>query len=210
MLLNSSMASKVNLWTVPVEDFPLLGVVTTGTEGLVPFGCTATFSPRVSVRDCTKQFWEVKANAPVAWACWLRRSCGRASETLACPTSAKQNDKIALQEAVSVRNNSSTRGRPRGLCPWFQLCSGQRRETCRGPIKATRSGTLTQHDAWGSGWSHFVTVARGVRPWLPQFGRPAPGHARLASLRIAHDSFPRAAGSHGSAWPSRRYRSSTA
>jgi hypothetical protein len=55
-LPNSSMASKVNLWTVSVEEFSLLWVVITETEGLEPFRCTATFSPSMSVRDCTKQF----------------------------------------------------------------------------------------------------------------------------------------------------------
>jgi hypothetical protein len=67
------MASKDNLRTILVEDFSRLEVVTTGTERLVPFDRTATFRSLVSVRDCTKQFYEVKANQPVAWACWLRR-----------------------------------------------------------------------------------------------------------------------------------------
>jgi hypothetical protein len=91
---NRPMASKVNLWTIPVEDFHLPFVVTTGTEGLLPLRCAATFRSLVSVRDCTQQSSEVKTSVPVAWACWLRRCCCRASETRACPTSAKQNDKI--------------------------------------------------------------------------------------------------------------------
>jgi len=38
-----------------------------------PLVCTATFSLRVSVRDGTKQLWEVQAGQPVAWAHRLRR-----------------------------------------------------------------------------------------------------------------------------------------
>ena len=82
--------------------------------------------------------------------------------------------------------------------------------SCRGPIKATRSGTVTQRDASGSIGSHFFSCALGVRPWLPQFGRPAPRHARLAPLRIAHDFLLGTGGKHRSARPSRRYRSTTA
>jgi len=121
---------------------------------------------------------------------------------------AKRRD-LAPKSGLSSED-SSTRGQPRGFRSWFQLCSGITPGTCRGPIKATRSGIVTQRDASGSAWSHFVTVAQCVRPWLPQFGRPAPQHARLASLGIAHDLFLRTGSNHGSARPSRRYRSSTA
>jgi hypothetical protein len=176
----------------------------------LPFRRTATFSPGVSVRDCTKQSSEVKANQPVAWACWLRRFCGRASETLACPTPAKQNDKISLRRTVSVRQTARREGSLGAFVLGSRSTSRGRRETCRGPIKATRSGTLTQRADSGSAGSHCFAGALGVRPWLPQFGRPAPRHGRLAPLRIAHDFFLRAGGSHGSARPSRRYRSSTA
>ena len=60
----------------------------------------------MSVRDCTKQFYGVKAGWPVAWAHRLRRLRGRAPETHACPTPARQNDEITLRKAVSVRKTA--------------------------------------------------------------------------------------------------------
>ena len=54
--------------------------------------------------------------------------------------------------------------------------------TRRGPIKATRSGTATQRDILGSRRSHLHSFAQRIRPWLPQFGRSAPRHARSSSV----------------------------
>ena len=75
-----------------------------------PSVCTATFSPRVSVRDGTKQLWEVKAGPPVAWANRLRRWQRRASETHTYPTPARQSAEIVLRRAVSVRKAARRKG----------------------------------------------------------------------------------------------------
>src|SRR5262245_24925379 len=57
---------------------------------------------------------------------------------------------------------------------------GANADACRGPIKATRSGAVTRPDTSRSLRSHFLSSGRCVRPWLPQFGLPAPRHARLS------------------------------
>ena len=49
---------------------------------------------------------------------------------------------------------------------------------------------MTQSDTSRSSRSHFVWSGECVRPWLPQFGPPAPRHARLAHQYSFMSLFP--------------------
>jgi hypothetical protein len=60
---------------------------------------------------------------------------------------------------------------------------GHAPKPCRGPIKTTRSGLLTQRDCSGSS-PQRECLRRCVRPWLPPFGRAAPRHARRRSVMV--------------------------
>ncbi len=162
------MASKVNLWTVPAEDFSLLLVVTTGTEGLQPVRCTATFIPGVSTRLHPTALGDRSQRALrlglLAAALTLPRS-----ETLACPTSAKQNDKITLQRTVSVR----TTARREGSLGASALGSSSAREKRRNVSGANQDDEVGIGDA----------ARRFGIPWVPLRHGRAVRSSLAASVR---------------------------
>src|SRR5262249_46178179 len=123
----------------------------------MPWDCTATFSPQVSVRDCTNQLYGSNQPATCLGQLAAAALALPRPETHACPTSGKQNEEITFPRTVSVRKTArregslgafvTNSGHPVGLGPG----------TRRGPIKATRSGTATQRDGSGSLRSHFCS-----------------------------------------------------
>jgi hypothetical protein len=62
------MASKVKRDNVPVEDFLLFPIVTTGTQALTLVDRTATFTRECQPLGCTKPLFTVEAIGPLAWA----------------------------------------------------------------------------------------------------------------------------------------------
>ena len=169
---NRSMASKVKTRTIPGGRFfspckrynrNLLTRASVTAPLLSSPRCQSETAPNSSTRS------KPIGPSPGPTAC---EPCARASETCACPTPARQDAEIVLPGAVSVRKAVDARAAS-GPSSRIPVCLGQIPGTCRVPIKATRSGTATQRDGSGSGWSHLFQFARSARPWLPQLGRAA-------------------------------------
>jgi hypothetical protein len=126
---------------------------------------------------------------------------------------AKQNDKITLLEAVSVRNNSSTRGQPRGFRSWFQL------SLLRTPGNVSGAN---QSDEVGSGDAARrcgiprvpLLLVRAARSSLAASVRSSSSPTRPAGSATErswfHGPFAAVVGNHGGVRPSRWYSSTTA
>src|SRR5262249_61367435 len=73
--------------------------------------------------------------------------------------------------------SSAARGQPCGLIPPVPFLANAGVVSGANPSNEVGCNDAARRP--GSWWAHFFSPWRCVRPWLPQFGRAAPRHARL-------------------------------
>jgi hypothetical protein len=132
------MASNVKVCSVPVEDFRLRFVVTTGT--LDPYLSTTPrrFASRLQHPGCTKHVIKVPVRGPDFRNPRLPGVSPGAFETHSFPTSALQNHQLTLREAGSFVPRLDARaasGHGRRSDPQTPIA-----EPHRGPIQAREVG----------------------------------------------------------------------
>jgi hypothetical protein len=145
------MASKVNRWTVSVEDFLLLSRRYLRNLLTRAFWPAPLFSPTgLQPRGCTKPLIRLKADRSLAGTSWLQTRWSAPSKIRRSPRRLFKAARSRSPER-SEFGSSSTRGQPRGKVVMVRSY-GLEAEPRRGPIKATRSGTLA-HECFAGSWS---------------------------------------------------------
>jgi hypothetical protein len=141
--------------------------------------CAAFFIAGLQPRGCTKQLIRVEAGRPFAWVRRLPARWLAPSKIMRSPRRPFQTPRSRSRER-SPFGVGSARGQPRSKVvpvPYAVLWGA---ESCRGPIKATRSGTLAHGCVAGSsspvwqhpGWRSSLACLRSA-VWLPGTIGPA-------------------------------------
>ncbi len=173
------MASEVNRQSISAEGLLTL---------LGRYNRNARLHARLLRRDflslcqppgCTKQLFRVKAAWPFASAWQLRALRSAPKKLMRAPCRPFKSGEVVLLPAALVLSRFGMRAASwRAPLRPVPFCCKPR--ACRGPIKVSRSGAVTQPDTSRSSRSQCCLSGHGVRPWLPQLGLSAPRHARLA------------------------------
>jgi hypothetical protein len=123
---------------------------------------------------CTKQLNKVKAGRPFAWASRLQAAWPAPSKIMRSPRRPCKTTRSRSEERSQFRV-SSTRGQPRARSSSFRSFLRELAGPHRGPIKATRSGTMAQGCVAGSASPILLHPGR-ARPWrasVRRCGSPA-------------------------------------
>ena len=183
------MASDVKAWSVPVEDFRLRFTVTTGTLDRCLATTPRRFASRLPHAGGTKHVIKVQVRGPTEGIPQLPGLPPGAFETHPFPTSALQNQRLALRRAGSFVRRLDARA-----------ASGHgHRSDLQTEIAAPRRGPIQTHEVGNGG----VRVPTGINvpndgflavpsvtlvPGWPPFGLQLPGTVGMASLWFRHGS----------------------